>query len=143
MYSTKLIGKLNQNPIGGEQRLLITSSNGYYQEPAKMWGWNCVDSLKKKDVQQTREDWIEVHLIWFMNTFVSVFILKIQLVVSLNHSSCVSCIITLQFLQCEAYLSTHCSCSFLLGATCPIMMSKLSRGVAHPIAWGEVLYHFI
>jgi hypothetical protein len=29
-YSTKLIGKLNQNPIGGEQRLLITSSNGYY-----------------------------------------------------------------------------------------------------------------
>jgi len=93
-----------------------------------------VGSLKKKDVQQTREDWIEVHLIWFMNTFVSVFILKIQLVVSLNHSSCVSCIITLQFLQFEAYLSTHCSCSFLLGATCPIMMSKFSRGVVHPIA---------
>jgi hypothetical protein len=29
-YSTKLIGKLNQNPNGGEQRLLITSSNGYH-----------------------------------------------------------------------------------------------------------------
>jgi hypothetical protein len=54
-------------------------------------------SLKEKDVQQPREDWIGVHLIWFLTTFVSVFILKIQLVVALNYSSCVSCIITLRF----------------------------------------------
>jgi hypothetical protein len=91
--------------------------------------------FEEKDVQQTREDRIEVHLIWFLNTLVSVFILKIQLVVSLNYSSCVSCIITLQFAMHIAICNVRhiyqhiCSCCLLLGATCPIMMSKFSRGV--------------